>query len=90
MCSQMMAFGITAIVVTWFAIRRALVWGLWAVTVAALVQIPYYAVITAMYATQSAPVTGGIGGLAPFYVWPLVAFAVGLVGLRRQRVALAA
>ena len=86
MCSQMMAFGILALGVTWFVIRRALAWGVWAVTAAALIQAPYYAVITSMYAGQGAPVGGGIGGLVPFYVLPLVAFAIGLVGLRHQRV----
>ena len=90
MCSQMMAFGILALGVTWFVIRRALAWGVWAVTAAALIQVPYYAVITSMYVGQGAPVGSGIGGLAPFYVWPLVAFVIGLVGLRRQRVLLPA
>ncbi len=32
MCSQMMAFGIMAIAVTWFVIRRAIAWSMWAVT----------------------------------------------------------
>ncbi len=85
MCSQMMAFGIMAIAVTWFVIRRAIAWSMWAVTAAALIQVPYYAVITSMYAGQGAPVAGGIIGLAPFYVWPLIALAAGLIGLRRQR-----
>src|SRR5436309_1642945 len=40
MCAQLMAFAILAILVTWFAIRRGQAWGLWAVTAAALVQVP--------------------------------------------------
>jgi hypothetical protein len=55
MCSQMMAFAIVAILVTWFAIRRGQTWGLWAVTAAALAQVPYYVAITTMYAAQGAP-----------------------------------
>jgi hypothetical protein len=51
---------------------------------AALAEVPYYAVITGMYAAQGAPVEGGIIGLAPFYVWPIVALAVGLIGRRRM------
>jgi len=83
MCSLMMAFAITTTLVTWFAIRHGQAWGLWAVTAAALAEVPYYAVITNLYAAQGAQVGGAIAGLAPFYVWPLVALAVGLVGLRR-------
>jgi hypothetical protein len=86
MCGQMMAFGILALLVTWFVIRRGQTWGVWAVTVAALAEVPYYVVITNMYAAQGAPVTGGIIGLAPFYVWPIVALAAGLIGLRRTGV----
>lgn len=85
MCSQMMAFAILALLVSWFVIRRGEAWGLWGVTAGALVQVPYYAVITGMYSAQGAPVDGVILGLVPFYVWPLVAFAVGLIGLRRRR-----
>jgi hypothetical protein len=59
MCAQMMAFGILALLVTWFVIRRGEAWGMWAVTVAALAQIPHYAVIIALYSAQSAPVAGG-------------------------------
>jgi hypothetical protein len=55
------------------------------VTAAALLQVPYYAVITSMYAGQGAPVAGWIQGLAPFCLWPLIAFVLGLVGLRRVR-----
>jgi len=55
-----------------------------AVSGAALAEIPHYAVITTMYSAQGAPVEGGIIGLAPFYVWPVVALALGLVGLRRR------
>ena len=83
MCSQMMAFAIVAILTTWFVIRRGQTWGLWAVAAAAVAEVPYYVVIISMYASQGAPVTGGIVGLTPFYVWPLVAFALGLVGVRR-------
>ncbi len=84
MCAQMMAFGILALLVAWFAIRGGQIWGLWAVSGAALAEIPHYAVITTMYSAQGAPVEGGIIGLAPFYVWPVVALALGLVGLRRR------
>jgi hypothetical protein len=84
MCGQMMAFGILALLITWFVIRRGQLWGLWAVTMAALAEVPYYAVITGMYAAQGAPVEGGIIGLAPFYVWPIVALAAGLIGRRRM------
>jgi hypothetical protein len=87
MCSQMMAFGILALLITWFVVRRGLSWGIWAVTVAALAEVPYFVVITSMYAAQGAPVEGGIVGLAPFYLWPIVAFGLGLFGLRRMRVA---
>ncbi|HEY3084215.1 MAG TPA: hypothetical protein VGK28_02045 [Candidatus Dormibacteraeota bacterium] len=87
MCSQMMAFGILALVTTWLVIRRGSPWGLWAVTIAALAEVPYYAVITTMYSQQGAPVEGGIIGLAPFYIWPLVAFVVGLIGMSRLRAA---
>ena len=85
MCSQMMAFAIVAILTTWFVIRRGQTWGLWAVAAAAVAEVPYYVVILTMYAGQGAPVTGGIVGLTPFYVWPLVALALGLVGVRRLR-----
>ena len=85
MCSQMMAFGILALTITWFVIRGGHGWGLWAVTAAALAEVPYYVVITNLYATQGAPVEGGIIGLAPFYIWPIMALAVGLIGLRRLR-----
>jgi len=85
MCSQMMAFAILALLITWFVIRRGQAWGVWAVTVAALAEVPYYVVITRLYAAQGAPIEGGIFGLAPFYVWPIVALAVGLIGLRRLR-----
>ena len=43
MCAQMMAFAIVLLLVTWFAIRGGQAWGLWAVTAAALAQVPYYA-----------------------------------------------
>jgi hypothetical protein len=79
-----MAFAILAIIVTWFAIRRGQAWGLWAVTAAALVQVPHYAVITSMYAAQGAPL-GGTVSLLPFVVGPLIALAFGLVGMRRMR-----
>jgi hypothetical protein len=62
-----MAFAILAIIVTWFAIRRGQAWGLWAVSAAALVQVPYYAVITSIYAAQGAPL-GGTVSLFPFVV----------------------
>lgn len=84
MCSQMMAFGILALLITWFVIRRGQAWGVWAVAAAAIAEVPYYVVIAAMYAAQGAPVEGGIIGLAPFYLWPLLALALGLVGLRSQ------
>src|SRR6266571_3163794 len=35
MCGQMMAFGILALLITWFVIRRGQSWGVWAVAVAA-------------------------------------------------------
>ena len=89
MCSQMMAFGVLALLITWFVIRRGHAWGVWALTAAAFVEVPYYVVITNMYAAQGAPVEGGIIGLAPFYIWPIVALAVGLIGLRRLRAAVA-
>lgn len=85
MCSQMMAFAILALLVTWFVIRRGHAWGVWGVTAAALVQVPSVAVITSMYAAQGAPQVGI--ELAPLYAWTLVAFALGLVGLRRMRAA---
>ncbi len=85
MCSQMMAFAIVAILVTWFAIRRGKTWGLWAVTAAALAQVPYYVAITTMYATQGAPIGRGLAGLVPLYVWPLIALALGLVGMRQMQ-----
>jgi hypothetical protein len=50
MCSQMMAFAIVALLVSWFVIRRGGAWGLWGVTAGALVQVPYYAAISSMYA----------------------------------------
>jgi hypothetical protein len=84
MCAQMMAFAILAILVTWFAIRRGQAWGLWAVTAAAVAQVPYYAVITSMYAAQGAPLGGAIS-LLPFVLGPFVALAFGLVGMRRMR-----
>jgi hypothetical protein len=59
----------------------------WAVTVAALAEVPYYVVIAGMYSAHGAPVADGIIGLAPFYVWPIVALALGLIGLRRLRAA---
>jgi hypothetical protein len=90
MCSQMMAFAIVAILVTWFAIRRGQTWGLWAVTAAALAEVPYYVAITTMYAAQGAPIGGGVAGLFPFYVWPLIALALGLVGMRRMHLSRAA
>ncbi len=79
-----MAFAILAIIVTWFAIRRGQAWGLWAVSAAALVQVPYYAVITSIYAAQGAPL-GGTVSLFPFVVGPFIALAFGLVGMRRMR-----
>jgi len=85
MCGQMMAFGISALLTIWFVIRRGQAWGIWAVTVAALAEVPYYVVITTMYAAQGAPVAGGLVGLAPLYVWPIVALALGLIGLRRMQ-----
>ena len=84
MCSQMMAFAIVALLVTWFVIRRGEAWGVWGVTAAALVQAPYYAVIGSMYAAQGAPIAGFIG-FVPFYAFPLLAFGVGIVGLRRMQ-----
>jgi hypothetical protein len=84
MCAQLMAFAILAILVTWVAIRRGQAWGLWAVTAAALVQVPYYAVITSMYAAQGAPL-GGAVSLLPFVVGPFIALAFGLIGMRRMR-----
>jgi len=85
MCAQMMAFGILALLITWFVVRRGQAWGVRAVTVAALAEVPYYVVIAGMYSARGAPVAGGIIGLAPFYVWPIVALALGLIGLRRSR-----
>jgi hypothetical protein len=85
MCAQMMAFAIVAILVTWFAIRRGQTWGLWAVTAAALAQVPYYVAITNMYAAQGAPIGGWLAMQWPFYVGPLIALALGLVGMRRMR-----
>jgi hypothetical protein len=90
MCAQMMAFGILALLVTWFVIRRGEAWGIWAVTVAALAQIPHYAVIIGLYSAQSAPVAGGIVGLAPFYIWPVIGLVLGLIGLRRRQATAAA
>ncbi len=85
MCAQMMAFAIVAILVTWFAIRRGQTWGLWAVTAAALAQVPYYVAITTMYAAQGAPIGGWLAAQFPFYVGPLSALALGLVGIRRMQ-----
>jgi hypothetical protein len=84
MCAQMMAFAIVAILVTWFAIRRGQTWGLWAVAAAALAQVPYYAAILTMYTARGAPLGGSVPGLVSFTVGPLVAFVLGLVGLRRM------
>jgi hypothetical protein len=84
MCAELMAFGILAILVTWFAIRRGEAWGLWAVTAAALVQVPYFAVITSMYAAQRAPL-GGAVSLLPYAMGPFIALAFGLVGMRQMR-----
>ncbi len=85
MCAQMMAFALVAILVTWFAIRRGQTWGLWAVGAAALAQLPYYAAILAMYAAQGAPLGGSVPGLLSFSLGPLVALALGFVGIRRMR-----
>jgi hypothetical protein len=86
MCSQMMAFAIVAILVTWFAIRGGQAWGLWAVTAAALAQVPYYVAIISMYAAQGAPVGGALGPVSlSFFVGPLIALALGLVGMRRMQ-----
>jgi hypothetical protein len=85
MCAQMMAFAIVAILVTWFAIRRGQTWGLWAVTAAAVAQVPYYVAITTMYAAQGAPIGGWLAAQFPFYVGPLIALACGLVGTRRMQ-----
>lgn len=87
MCSQMMAFAIVSLLVTWFVIRQGQAWGVWAVTAAVLIQIPYYAVIINMYAAQGAPVGGVLPILAVFNIVPLVAFALGLVGIRRLKIA---
>jgi hypothetical protein len=72
MCAQMMASAIVAILVTWFAIRGGQAWGLWAVTAAALAQVPYYWAVISMYAAQGAPL-GGAVGLVPYLVGPLIA-----------------
>jgi hypothetical protein len=86
MCAQMMSFAIVAILVTWFAIRRGHAWGLWAVTAAALAQVPYYAAIISMYAAQGAAVGGALGPVnLSFFVGPLIALALGLVGMRRMQ-----
>jgi hypothetical protein len=84
MCAQMMAFAVVVIFVTWFAIRRGQAWGLWAVAGAAMAQLPYYAAIVAMYAAYGAPLRGSVAGLSSFTVGPLIALAVGLVGIRRM------
>lgn len=53
-CSQMTVYAILVVCVAWFAIRRGKFWGVWAVAVAALAQIPYYLVIEKMYSDQGA------------------------------------
>jgi hypothetical protein len=85
MCAQMMAFAIVLLLVTWFAIRGGQAWGLWAVTAAALAQVPYYAAIISMYVAQGAPLGGAVAGLIPFIVGPLIALPLGLVGMRRMQ-----
>jgi hypothetical protein len=86
MCAQMMAFAIVAILVTWFAIRSGQAWALWAVTAAALAQVPYYVAILSLYAAQGAPVGGAVGPVSlSFFVGPLIALALGLVGMRRMQ-----
>jgi hypothetical protein len=62
MCSQMMAFAIVALLVSWFVIRRGVAWALWGVTAGALVQVPYYAAISSMYASQVPPSTESSSG----------------------------
>jgi hypothetical protein len=85
MCAQMMSFAIVAILVTWFAIRRGQLWGVWAVAAAALAQIPYYAAILTMYAAHGAPLGGSVAGLSTFTAGPLIALALGLAGIRDMR-----
>src|SRR5205085_4644748 len=85
MCAQMMSFGIVAILVTWFVIRRGQRWGVWAVMAAAMAQVPYYAAILKMYAGQGAPLGGSFAGLLAFSVGPLAAFALGMAGIRRAQ-----
>lgn len=69
--SQMMVYSILVLSITWFAIRRHQAWAIWAVTIAAVAQIPYYVVITNMYVDQGVSDHSFYLHL-PFYVFLLV------------------
>ena len=48
-------------------------------------QVPYYVAITTMYAAQEAAIGGWLAAQFPLYVGPLIALALGLVGMRRTQ-----
>lgn len=84
MCSMMMGLAVLYLAVAWFGLREGRRWALWALLAGALVSVPYYLVLGALYSGQGAPdVISGVIGVLAFYLIPVLGFVAGMAGLRR-------
>ncbi len=85
MCSMMMGWGLVALAVTWFALRRAHLWSYWALVIANLATLVYYVVIIpATYAGAGAPIAAGFVVLLFYIPFALGTIAAGIGLLRRS------
>jgi hypothetical protein len=86
MCAVHLSMATLVLGATWFGLRRGERWALGALTLSAVVTVPYYLLISANYAAQGAPWLSGLASIIGLWVVALVAFVAGLAGLGGTRV----
>ena len=86
MCMMMMPFGILQLAIAWFAMRGVSTWAFWALVLANISYLPYFAAIVSTFSGFG--VRLGLDDLFFFAIFPiplLIAIVLGWVGLQRVR-----
>ena len=80
LAAVLFAFGVLQLAVAWFALRPGQTWALWALTVANLATLPYWAGMIRVYVRHGAPL--GMGDLPPLFLYLALVPVAAVLGWR--------